>query len=221
MLEASLWVAGGLLIAQALHVLPVLPSGHAVGLVTVLGGALLGLGAFVNRACVFGAVARFGSGEWAYLATPVGFYLGCASLAHANLAPAAKLDATSPILDAASWLAVAAVALMALRVLRAVRAGRQSGTSWRVLATRGWSPHAATIVIGVAFCIMFVLVGAWAYTDVLAELARGMTHSTARARAAAARRCWPAPRSAATRRAASGPPASPWGNWRVARRAAS
>jgi toxin CptA len=37
-----------------------------------------------------------------------------------------------------------------------------------------WSPHAATTVIGVTFFLMFVLVGAWAYTDVLAELARGM-----------------------------------------------
>lgn len=179
MLEASLWVAGGLLIAQALHVLPVLPSGHAAGPVTVLGGALLGLGAFVNRACVFGAVARFGSGEWAYLATPVGFYLGCASVSLAGVAPAAKLDAPSPILAAASWLALAAGAMIFARLFLALRGGLQSGRPWAVLAARVWSPHAATVVIGVAFCIMFVLVGAWAYTDVLAELARGMTHSTA------------------------------------------
>jgi toxin CptA len=50
--------------------------------VTILGGALLGLGAYVNSACVFGAVARLGSGEWAYLATPLGFYAGCATYPH-------------------------------------------------------------------------------------------------------------------------------------------
>jgi toxin CptA len=174
-----LWVAGGLLIAQALHWLPAMPAGHAVGLFTVLGGALLGLGAWVNRACVFGAIARFGSGEWAYLATPVGFYLGCLSLTYANIAPTAPLDTVSPVLSAASWLALAAGALMLVRLLLAIRSGGAAGpTPWRRLAARVWSPHAATIVIGVAFCIMLVLVGAWAYTDALAELARGMTRST-------------------------------------------
>ena len=43
------------------------------------------------------------------------------------------------------------------------------------LATRVWSPHAATTVIGITFFFMFVLVGAWAYTDVLADLAHGMS----------------------------------------------
>jgi hypothetical protein len=47
------------------------------------------------------------------------------------------------------------------------------------LASRLWSPHAATIVIGITFFVMLMLVGAWAYTDVLAELARGMANSLA------------------------------------------
>jgi hypothetical protein len=72
MLEASLWVLGGLLIAQAFHALPRMPAGYAVTWSTILGGALLGVGAFVNGACVFGAIARLGSGEWAYLLTPIG-----------------------------------------------------------------------------------------------------------------------------------------------------
>lgn len=37
-----------------------------------------------------------------------------------------------------------------------------------------WSPRAATTGIGITFFLMLLLVGAWAYTDVLAELARGM-----------------------------------------------
>jgi toxin CptA len=180
MLEASLWVAGGLLIARALHVLPAVPAGHAVGVSTVVGGALLGLGAYVNRACVFGAVARFGSGEWAYLTTPLGFYLGCVGFVYAGVTPPARLDTTSPILGAASWLAFAAGTLMLFRLMLALRKGGRPGVSLgRVLAARVWSPHAATIVIGISFCIMLVLVGAWAYTDVLAELAHGMTRSTA------------------------------------------
>ena len=76
MVEASLWVVGGLLLAQALHLLPKMPAAYAVSYLTVLGGVLLGLGAYVNGACVFGAIARLGSGEWAYVVTPLGFYVG-------------------------------------------------------------------------------------------------------------------------------------------------
>ena len=66
-----------MLFARALGVSWTMPAGYPVGIVTMLGGALLGFGAYVNRACVFGAIARLGSGEWAYVATPVGFYVGC------------------------------------------------------------------------------------------------------------------------------------------------
>jgi toxin CptA len=38
-------------------------------------------------------------------------------------------------------------------------------------------PHAATTVIGITFFFMFLLVGAWDYTAVLAALARGMSSS--------------------------------------------
>ena len=48
-----------------------------------------------------------------------------------------------------------------------------------------WSPHAATTVIGITFFSCSLLVGAWAYTDVLAELARGMAGPTWSARSLA------------------------------------
>jgi toxin CptA len=44
-----------------------------------------------------------------------------------------------------------------------------------VFAARVWTPHAATTVIGITFFFMFLLVGAWDYTGVLAALARGMS----------------------------------------------
>ena len=78
MAEAALWVAGGLFLARALGLLTAVPAGsYALTGWTVLGGVLLGLGAYVNGACAFGSVARLGRGEWAFLATPAGFFLGC------------------------------------------------------------------------------------------------------------------------------------------------
>ena len=182
MLEASLWVAGGMLIAHALHRLPAMPSGHALSPFTVLGGALLGVGAFVNRACVFGAIARLGSGEWAYVATPLGFYVGCASvdwLLPRDIAPLQPIP--SPIFDTHPAITVLLLTFMLTRVglpLMELRRSESGGTyKSRVRAlfvTRVWSPHAATGVIGITFLFLLLLMGSWAYTDVLADLARGM-----------------------------------------------
>ncbi len=182
MLEASLWVAGGMMIAHALHLLPNLPAGYPLSSLTLLGGVLLGVGAFVNQACVFGAIARLGSGEWAYVSTPVGFYAGCVTagwILPREVSP--PLMQTSPIFDAGPAIAVLALAFMLVRVsvplveLWHAESGGTYLSRLRVLLTaRLWSPHAATGVIGITFLFLLLLMGAWAYTDVLAELARGM-----------------------------------------------
>jgi len=187
MVEASLWVVGGLLIARSLHLLGTMPGGYAVTYVTILGGALLGLGAYVNQACVFGAIARLGSGEWAYVVTPLGFYTGCVTYPYVFSLPAQqKLPYDSPVLQAPLWVGFVFAAFMLWRLGRPLFAPSATPDApaatmlQRIghgLAGRVWSPHAATSVIGVTFLVMFVLVGAWAYTDVLAELARGMAGS--------------------------------------------
>jgi toxin CptA len=171
--EASLWVCAGLLVAHRLHLAMRWPVGHALTARTLAGAALLGLGAFVNRACVFGAVARFGSGEWVYALTPVGFYLGSLlATLHDVPEPTAPLSRASSLFaaPAVAWLVAAA---FAWRVGSAWLRGRASSRG--SVAERLWSPHAATSVIGIAFLAMLLLVGAWAYTDALADLARGMT----------------------------------------------
>jgi toxin CptA len=181
LLEAALWVAGGLAIAAALHMLPKMPAGYAVSGWTIVGGVLLGLGAYVNRACVFGAIARFGSGEWAYVFTPVGFYLGCLTVGPLFGMPTPrKLGHDSPVLQAAMWIALPFVAFALWRVARPWIGDSKldrRGRWHEALAARIWSPHAATTVIGITFVVMLLLVGGWAYTDVLAELARGMSAS--------------------------------------------
>jgi toxin CptA len=182
LVEAALWVAGGLLVARALQVLPALPAGYAVSGWTVAGGFLLGLGAVVNGACVFGAIARFGSGEWVYLATPLGFFAGCLSVAPLFGAPLPRpLPDAAPALQTPAALPLLFVAFVVWRVGGAWRArDASSKRRWHAaLAARVWTPHAATLVIAATFVAMLLLVGAWAYTDALAELAHGMTASVA------------------------------------------
>jgi toxin CptA len=180
MLEASLWVAGGLALAGLAHVAGSMPAGHAASAWTVVGGTLLGLGAWINKACVVGAVARLGSGEWAYAATPAGFFVGCLSVMPLFMRPAAgTISDTSPLFHVTTLFAVAFVAFTLWRLrpgLRALRgAGRANGLRQRI-----WSPHAATVVIGVSFVATYLLVGRWTYTDVLADLALTMDTGSVR-----------------------------------------
>ncbi len=171
--EAAIWVAGGLILAHLSGGLMMAPSGYPVSAATVAGGAMLGIGALVNRACVFGAIARLGSGEWAYALTPPGFMLGCLIADHAFAM--AVPSTTSPALFAGGRLWAMLFALFAFwRGAEAIAALRR-----REFARHIWSPHRATMVIGIAFVVMLLTVGSWAYTDALASLVRGMTSGTA------------------------------------------
>ena len=182
MLEASLWVIAGLTIARMFGVARSMPAGYPLGLWTVAGGALLGFGAYVNRACVFGAIARLGSGEWAYVFTPIGFYIGCVTV-QPIFSPMAPTPVAAPslLLSGPTWVGLLLVGLLALRVTRPLLAYAPNVAALdhaRTLLFRHiWSPRAATCVIGVTFVIILLLSGAWAYTDVLAELASRMADS--------------------------------------------
>lgn len=174
--EASLWVAGGLLIARALGVLPALPKGFAFGWWTIAGGALLGGGAYINSACVFGSIARLGSGQVAYALTPLGYYIGAAS------APGvfSHMMPNRPLMlqgngSMSYWLALPIAAVALWRIFGAAKQLRGGSRNWQ----RVWAPHEATILIGITFVILLVAVGNWGYTQTLTELAHGMTSNLA------------------------------------------
>lgn len=159
--EAALWVGGLLALAQLAGLLAMPPATYAATGLTVLGGVLLGLGAWINRACVFGAVARIGSGQWAWLATPVGFFLGC-------LIPIAKPDAIGHPAPFANALVIA-LPFAGLAVWRLLEAARAPG-----FLAHLWHPHRSTLLIAITFVSTLLTVGLWAYTDALAAIARAM-----------------------------------------------
>lgn len=177
MLEASLWVVGGLALAQLAHWVGSMPGGYDITLWTVVGGVLLGLGAWVNGACVFGAIARLGSGHWAQALTPIGFYVGSLSVGAIFQAQAPKPSTVAnawPWWSDASWLAPLFVLYALWRVAPGFLEHWRQRHRVRHLAERVWAPHSATIVIGITFVLTFLLAGSWAYTDVLARLAQDM-----------------------------------------------
>lgn len=193
--EASLWVLGGLALMQLGGLARFMPHGFAVTGWTVLGGVLLGLGAAVNRACVFGAVDRFGNGEWAYALTPAGYFAGAAL--GAMTLPGWLPDARPVALPGAAWLlrpeaatALVAVALgvglwMLWRLVQPLwlpgDSAAPSGQRWLARWQRSiWRPHEATLIIGVSFVLLLGLAGRWTYIELLGDGAHGQWHDTGR-----------------------------------------
>ena len=149
-----------------------LPIGYPATLMTVTGGLLLGLGALVTRACVFGAIARLGSGDWAYALTPLGFFLGCATI-WPLIGKFPAMQVASPLFGA-GWLLVPFAVFVGWRMVEAYRAGRSG-----MFAAHIWTPHRATAVIGIVFAISLIAIGPWAYTYALLTLAQGSSTGVA------------------------------------------
>jgi len=168
--EASALVAAGMVTAQIFGILPMTPHAFALTGWTIVGGMIMGLGAYVAGACVFGAIARIGNGEPAYFLVPLGFFLGCVAALRLGMTRLPHIVAAhSPVLADALLFAGPLLAIAAWRLWHTVHAVRR-----RDFAAYVWSPHVATGVIGVTFIILFLVVGAWNYTDYLAEAARHM-----------------------------------------------
>lgn len=173
--EASLLVAAGMVVAQVLGLAPMTPRAFALTGWTIAGGMIMGLGAYVAGACVFGAVARIGNGEAAYVLVPGGFFIGCVMALHLGMGrlPHAA-DGHSWVFNQ-SWLFAGPLVVIAgWRAWQTVHAVRR-----RDLLAYLWSPHVATTVIGVTFVILLLLAGPWNYTDYLAEAARHMARNGA------------------------------------------
>ena len=168
--EASALVAAGMVTAQIFGILPMTPHAFALTGWTIVGGMIMGLGAYVAGACVFGAIARIGNGEPAYFLVPLGFFLGCVAALRLGMTRLPHIVAAhSPVLADALLFAGPLLAIAAWRLWHTVHAVRR-----RDFAAYVWSPHVATGVIGVTFVILFLVVGSWNYTDYLAEAARHM-----------------------------------------------
>lgn len=170
--EAGLWVVGGLAIAHLAGARVMPPANWLITANTVLGGLILGIGALVNRACAFGSIARLGAGDWAYMFTPAGFYVGCLAARPVLGSPLAG----SPHMSRPSveWLIVLLLfSLVLWRARKAIIGAKDGHTTPHIL-----TQYQSTIVIGIAYLALSLAVGKWAYTDVLAELAQGMSPDT-------------------------------------------
>lgn len=163
--ESALWVSGLLALAGLAGFMNGQHFSYTFGLAALFGGLLLGVGALANGACVFGTIARLGTGDWNYLLTPVGFFFG--SLAHAMLVLPSE-QAVSVMPDArGNWIVTALFApLLLARLARFAQVARRDG-----FAATLWNMHNSTLVIGAAFFVLALSAGPWTYPEALARAA--------------------------------------------------
>lgn len=173
-----LWVAGGLaLLAVATGFTP---SAHVypVTLWSVVGGLILGAGAVVNGACTTGTIARIGSGEYAYLLTIAGFFSGCLLAPRVFGHGATTHVASVPQSTSVSHPALPLIGLAVVAVLTARRLITGPHESFGQFLRSAWDPRTAVLIIAVLFVALVQIYAAWAYTDLLGNIARGDTHES-------------------------------------------
>ena len=130
-----------------------------------LGGALFGAGAWVNRTCAFGTIAKLGAGQLARSGTLAGMFAGFALAAWLGLHEP-RADLTSPLAGLPATLLLAGATGVAAAIVLALR-GRPTLQS----GEQGWPPLLAMAVIGLVNGLLLVLAAGWPYTNLLMALA--------------------------------------------------
>jgi len=164
LLETAAWVCIGEMVLKRIGWADIQLPIWQISIYTVAGAILLGLGAYINGACAVGTISRIGSGEWDFIFTIIGFFLG--ALLVADL-PVYWLHPTAQghtgVLQLPDWVIVIVVCLIAYR-------------SWSFYK-QGIHPYFLTVAIGILFLLLLVIDKAWSYTDLLIDVANAK-HAT-------------------------------------------
>ena len=170
----SAWflVAGGLVLLAMTTDFAVSSHSFPITVWSVIGGVLLGVGAVVNGACTTGTIARIGSGEYAFLLTVVGFFLGCL------IAPwvfgKTAVTHTGPVVTSTTLsypipLLIAFAVVIALTAHRLITGPHESLSDF---LHNAWDPRTAILIVAMLFIAVVRLFSPWAYTEMLGELSK-------------------------------------------------
>lgn len=174
-------VFGGVVAWATLIILPLhwmFPSKISLALthydliIALVGGVLLGLGAFLNRGCFFGTFVALVSGNINYVATLLGLSIGVAIthfyLENAIIKVSHITYVHEPSLGAYIWLIV--MILFALFMGLSVKLSKDNFMK-RVtgLDMLSWKSVFSMIVIGLGGALLYATVNGWSYSDVLSN----------------------------------------------------
>lgn len=168
-----LWVAGGLTLLKVTTGFTLDAQLFPVTVWSAIGGFILGIGAVVNGACTVGTVARIGSGEYAYTLTLVGFLIGCFLAPHVFGRTATSHSGSTATTTSLNYPVLALIGLAFVIVMTIWRLATHDRESFRDFLHTAWDPRTALMVVAVLFVGVVHIYGAWAYTDLLGDVAKG------------------------------------------------
>lgn len=140
---------------------PLAYQNYEIALKTFLGGAVFGLGAWINKACVLGTLAGFARGNYNYSATFIGLCFG--AVAGRILF---KLDHScdKPILLTPSFLGFAIVFLYGVIVFWGIKSFRAS-TLTHATYRENLNALAMLVIAAILASIMYFFYGEWNYLE--------------------------------------------------------
>jgi hypothetical protein len=155
LVECAVWAA---LVYALLEASPTMQQGWSPLAYLVPGAVLLGIGTYVNGACVFGSVGHFGNGNLDFGLTFLGIYAASYVESLLGLLPAQPPTSASLPL-APALLAIALAAMLALRLGVSLRSEANFGRLTLAMAA-----------VGVTFTILAVLAPRFSITTSLGSI---------------------------------------------------
>jgi len=151
-----------------------LSPSYDISVAAFLGGALYGLGTFINGGCMFGTVGRIASGNLSFLTALPGIALGAGLGAEVALPHLAFVQADSPLREpgfvgfAVLMVAAGFVGLAGAGIARTHRrAGLRVG---QVLRASRWRTAVAMMIIGILGGLLFATGSPWSYPTLLRQV---------------------------------------------------
>jgi uncharacterized protein len=126
----------------------------------VLGAVLLGVGAVVNDACLFGTLSRIGHGEVRFLALPIGLGIGFWLANRQSVLVAAPAIPNHFAVPSVSGVAV----VLGFAILLAA-AWFWLGRGGQTHSVRDWPLRRAMVVLGLCGALLFLFAPGWTYAD--------------------------------------------------------
>jgi len=153
-----------------------LSQGYSISAVTLAGGALFGVGAYVNSGCAFGTLVKLSGGNTNYVGTVAGAVTGASLMSSVFVFSG---EPAPSILAGRTELAILFLALFIVIVVHAAwraydcrRPHAAQETPDTQPATRDkWAPSLVIPIIGIAGVLLHATAGDWTYMAVLSRQA--------------------------------------------------
>lgn len=154
-----------------------LSASYVVDTTLVVAGASLGIGAWLNGACVLGSFSHLTGGQTGYLWSIASMVLGAVFMTVVGHDPEAVLRPS--ILEQPTVVSVVVVSFFA--IVLALALYRRLPRWWRGFRSSESSimgPYRSTLVVGVCGGVLYAVAGNWTYMSVLSNRAERLVDPT-------------------------------------------